>query len=355
MKYNITISKEQLFNTLHDDSGYEIAAGFSSLDECHNLAEHSSEGPEGKSVAALPLSLQAALEQESEREGVSLDQQVVRTLAAHLSELTTTRNSAAAPIIRAFLEVRDGYSADRVVADPELNKKFLDCVRELGATGTDFQLNWTLFNARKNGLLSVPTKTRRYTVTGKDEFEFATEMAICHIQRRLEREAGHRMSLDRIICDPELARQFDATAALLAPGYSPIEYRWVVLGLRKARRFSKKATDVECPQFQRLGRAIDIRASSIATKQGLYTIRTDNLTLYVGETDNLRHRIEHHFDSSHGGSLLPDWLYDVRRNDIQLGVLPLEVNALHQCRKTLELGCIGKYRPPLNYVCGQSK
>ena len=332
-----------------------LLPGGGAFDECDSLVEHGSEGFEGSTVAALPLSLQAALEQESEREGVSLDQQVVRTLASHLSELATTRNSAAGPIIRAFLEVRDGYSADRVVADPVLNEKFLDCVRRLGVTGTDFQLNWTLFNARKNGLLSVPTRTRRYTVAGKDEFEFATEMAICHIQRRLERETGHSMSLDRIICDPELAKQFDATAALLAPGYSPIEYRWVVLGLRKARRFSKKVADVECPQFQRLGRAIDIRASSIAAKQGLYTIRTDDLTLYVGETDNLRHRIEHHFDSSHGGALIPNWLYDVQRNDIQLGILPLDQSALHQSRKVLELGCIGKYRPPLNYVCGQSK
>ena len=27
MRYNITISKEQLLNALHDDSGYDVAAG----------------------------------------------------------------------------------------------------------------------------------------------------------------------------------------------------------------------------------------------------------------------------------------------------------------------------------------
>lgn len=355
MKYNITISKEQLLNPLHDDSGYEIAAGVLALDECENLTELSPGGPQDESVATLPDSLQSALEKEAARGDVILNQQVVRTLASHLSELAATHNSAAVPIIRAFLEVRDGYSTDFVVADPELNQKFLDRVRQLGGTGTDYELNWTLFNARKGGLISVPTKTRRYSVKGKDEFEFATEMAICHIQKKLERETGRIISLDRIICDPDLAEQLDATAALLAPDHSPIEYRWVVLGLRKARRLSSKAADVVCPRFKRLGRAIDIPASSVTTEQGLYAIRTDRLTLYVGETDNLRHRIEHHFDSAHGRSLLPDWLYDVRGNDIQLGVLPLDANTLHQYRKTLELGCIGKYRPPLNYVCCQSQ
>ena len=302
----------------------------------------------------LPHSLQVALDREVARQGVSLDQQVVRSLATQLSDLAATQNSSTAAIIRAFLEVRDGYSTDRVVADPELNRNFLDRVRQLGGSGTDFELNWTLFNVRKASLISVPTKTRRYTVAGKDEFEFATEMAICHIQQKLRREVGHSVSLDRIICDPELAKQFDATAALLAPGYSPIEYRWVVLGLRKARRLSGKTADVECPKFNRLGRAIDISLSRLTTEQGLYTIRTDLLPLYVGETDNLRHRIEHHFESARGKSLLPDWLYDVPQSEIELGIIPLDASALHEFRKTLELGCIGKYRPPLNYVCSQS-
>jgi len=355
MKYNITISKEQLLSTLYDDNGYEIAAGVPAIDEYEDLTEISQDDPQGQAVATLPPSLHAALEKEAARAGVTLDQQVASALASQLAELATTPHSAAVPIIRAFLEVRDGYSTDFVVADPDLNRKFLNRVRQLGGTGTDFELNWTLFDARKSGLISVPTKTRKYTVAGKDEFEFATEMAICHIRQKLERETGKSISLDKMFCDPELIKQFDAIAALLAPGYSPVEYRWVVMGLRKkAGRLWKKAAGISCPQFERLGRAIDIRTTNITNEQGLYTIRTDDVALYVGETDNLRHRVEQHFESAQGKSLLPDWLSDVPRNQLQLGVLPLGVNTLSGYRRTLELGCIGEYRPRLNCTGRQS-
>lgn len=309
----------------------------------------------GKFVARVPQSLHAALEKEAAREGVSLNQLVVTKLAMQLSDLADNGRSPVAPLIRAFLEVRDGYSTDRVVADPELNRRFLERARQLGAIGTDFQLNWTLFNARKAGSISVPTKTRRYTVPGKDEFEFATEMAISFIQRKLEREAGHSISLDKIICDPELAEQFDKTASLLAPGYRPLEYRWIVLGLRKARRFSKQAAEVDCPRFDSFGTAADIRAGKLPTGQGLYTIRTDRANIYIGETDNLRHRIEHHFESGGGKSLLPEWLFEARKNEVQLGILPLGTTVLHEYRKTLELGCIGRFQPPLNYINGQPR
>jgi site-specific DNA-methyltransferase (adenine-specific) len=355
MKYNIVITKEQLLDPLYDDSGCDVAAGVVAFDPGTDEVEPTLAAEQVSSAAALPKSLHKALKHEAARQGEQLDQLVVTTLAGQLSDLASTRNAPAVPVIRAFLEVRDGYSADRVVADPELNKKFLDRVRELGATGTDFEVNWMLFNARKNGLLSLPTKTRRFSIAGKDNFEFATEMAICHIQAQLEREMGERISLDKIICDPDLAERFDSVAALLAPDHSPIEYRWVVLGLRKARRLSKKAANIDCPRFKRLGSATEIRMSRLPIGQGLYVIRTDRLGLYVGETDNLRHRIEHHFESAGGKALLPEWLFDVRRDDVQLGVLSLDANTRHEYRKTLELGCIGKYRPPLNYVSGQAR
>ena len=44
---------------------------------------------------------------------------------------------------------RAGVDIDRVIADPEMNHAFLHRCRELGISGTDYDLNWRLMNARK--------------------------------------------------------------------------------------------------------------------------------------------------------------------------------------------------------------
>ena len=119
----------------------------------------------GRFIVRLPQSLHAALEHEADEEGVSLNQLVVVKLAVQLSNLASGPHSQMGSIIQAYLEVREGFSTDRVVADPALNRRFLNRCRELGATGTDFDLNWALFTARKNRHLTDIPKTKRFSVS----------------------------------------------------------------------------------------------------------------------------------------------------------------------------------------------
>jgi site-specific DNA-methyltransferase (adenine-specific) len=49
--------------------------------------------------------------------------------------------------------------------------------------------------------------------------------------RYLERRRG--VSLDDLICDPDIAAEFDKLASELAPGFTSLEYRWAALALRK--------------------------------------------------------------------------------------------------------------------------
>src|SRR5262249_11776807 len=76
----------------------------------------------GRFVVRLPESLHRALELEAEREGVSLNQLVVAKLAVQLSSMA---GDPMAFILQAFLEVRQGYSTERVIADPEMDRMFL--------------------------------------------------------------------------------------------------------------------------------------------------------------------------------------------------------------------------------------
>jgi hypothetical protein len=313
--------------------------------DTHGLVEGATPKKSGRFVVRLPHSLHAALGREAEREGVSLNQLVVAKLAADLS---TQAGQPLALIIQAFLEVRGGNSADRVIADPEMDRRFLQRCRELGLAGTDFELNWKLFNARRNKLLASLPRTKRYTVSNerRDEFEYASEIAVRYIQHK---EKG--ITLDKIICDPELAGRFDDAARRLAPGFSSLEYRWVALSLRKAHRLIPTAEKAHYPEFDFLGSSEQIRLAAIPKCEGIYLFQSDQEPIFVGETHDLRHRLERHFESSrsHG---LPEWLYDGQK-PIQLAIRALpKVNP--SSRKAIELTVIRTLRPLFNYLNSQT-
>lgn len=290
----------------------------------------------GRFVVRLPKTLHAALEQEATMEGTSLNQLVVAKLAARLSSFAS---GGKASLIQAFGEVRNGLSADRIIADPKLNTKFLRRCRELGLSGTDYDLNWALLNARKQRLMSDLPKTKRYTVKGKDEFEYASELAVRHLQ------LTKNVSLDKIICDPELAREFDGYAARIAPGYTPLEYRWGALGLRKAGRLRKgKATEIEVPDLENIGRVPRIKASALPQSSGLYLFSSVGNPVFLNHTDNLRHRIEQHMDVSESRGL-PDWLWNQGPLDLALAEMP---DIRRASRQLTELLLVKKLHPILN-------
>lgn len=307
----------------------------------------------GKFVVRIPKSLHFALEREAEKENVSLNQLVVVKLAAQLSEIASGTHPELAAVAQAFLEVRDGYSADRVIADPEMNRLFLHRCRELGLAGTDFELNWKLMYARKNRYLGRLPKTRKYTPSHIDEFEFSSEIAVRYVQRLTEPKNDRIVSLDKILCDPELAEKFDEIAMKLAPGFSRLDYRWTALGIRKAAgRYWQDAMKMELPCFDVLGSTKSVRAGRIPTGQGIYLFRCEDDALFVGETNNLRHRIEQHFDQSETKGV-PDWLYDSGRKAVSLGIVSLPAIE-HTNRKLLELRTIASLHPIFNLIASKS-
>lgn len=297
----------------------------------------------GRFVVRLPKSLHAALEREASAEGVSLNQLAVAKLAVQLESLAGDTLGA---VIRAFAEVRDGYSVDRVVADPELDRRFLERSRELGAPGSDFELNHLLFHARKNRKLQHLPRTRRYTPRDSDEFEYASEIALRYIQLREQSLAKHSVSLDRIICDPELAIAFDEAASRLAPGFTPLEYRWAALGLRKARRLAADAQDVALSRFEQIGATRSVRLNRVPESPGLYLFGSEIQAMFVGHTANLRHRIDRHFEYG-GKSGLPEWLQEVNQRPLNLGILPMPAVDFGE-RQKAELGAIRVLKPIFN-------
>jgi site-specific DNA-methyltransferase (adenine-specific) len=292
----------------------------------------------GKFVVRLPRSLHAALESEAEIEGTSLNQLVVTKLAVQLDNLAGGR---LASIIQAFGEVRDGYSVDRVIADPQLDRGFLRRCRELGLSGTDYDLNWALMNERKKGNLSHLPKTRRYTVREIDEFEYASELTVKFLQEK------KNVSLDHIICDPELAEEFDRYAARLSPGFTPLQYRWAALGLRKAGRLGSKAVkDDSLPELETLGKADSLRLERISEVGGLYLFSSEDDRVFLGQTDNLRHRMQRHMEVSAFRGL-PDWLWNTKKKPLQVSVAELP-GVTRSIRQRIEVVLVKNWQPLLN-------
>lgn len=304
----------------------------------------------GKFLVRVPRSMHVALDREAKSEGVSLNQLVMAKLAIQLETLSGGQDAI---IIRSFAEVREGFSSDRVVVDPILNARFLNKCRELGAKGTDFDLNWMLLGARKKKWLTNFPKTTKTTFRETDVFDFASEIAVRCVQEDYAKSHPDVPSLDRILCDPALRATFDSIAQLLAPGFTSLEYRWVALGLRKARRLIKNAGAIELPQLERCGAVRSISKNRIPDTKGVYVLRCDQQALFVGETDNLRQRIERHLEFN-GGKVVPDWIYDCGSKAIHLSLSALP-DVTHTDRRTIEFGIITNEHPIFNYVHRSSK
>jgi hypothetical protein len=206
-------------------------------------------------------------------------------------------------------------------------------------SGTDYDLNWALLNARKNGLLSDLPKTKKYTIRETDEFEYASELAVRHLQ------ITQQVSLDQIICDPDLAKLFDDLASRLSPGFTPLEYRWVALGLRKAGRLPQGgASVIEVPELQPVCAVPKLTASRLSQASGLYLFTSDGKPVFLSHTDNLRHRLERHMEVSSSRGL-PDWLWNEGPLELALAEMP---GAARGVRQKAEMMLIRSLHPILN-------
>jgi hypothetical protein len=213
-------------------------------------------------------------------------------------------------VIQAFTEMRDGWSADYVILNPERNLDFLQQCWRLGAAATPEELNWTLMNARKDGKLTSAQRSKRYSIakTELDRFSFAAEMALRELQDRAWIEEGREnLSLDKLLCSPRMAGQFDELAKKLSPGKSLLEYRWAAMTLRKARRLATRS--VTLPLFDKIGLLEDVRSSQLPTDGGLYWVSFEDRSAFVGVAHNLRIQVDS-FICCLGSTAVPDWLED---------------------------------------------
>ena len=263
----------------------------------------------------------------------------------------TEMQSEPQAIIEACANASRGFSIDRLIADPLLHDDFqLQCDR-LSVPGTPAERNRFLFRLRKSGKLKeAGIETTERTSIEWDQMEpflFAAEIAWQQIS-----EIYAQVSLDEIFCDPRLAKSFDAIASGFSPGFTPLEYRWAALKLRKevskgklrASRVSakdlgiRKFADQDCQPLTQLD------FQSVNHIPGVYALRnSDGKYLYAGETGDLNSRLKAQFcDAAQVG--WPDVVGD--RELLEL--LVFEVSSISDARLARQSRLLKWYRPQWN-------
>jgi hypothetical protein len=245
-------------------------------------------------------------------------------------------------VLESFLSVRNGFSPDRVIADPELDALFLGGCRQRGLTEPDEELNQVLLNARKAGALAdIPTEHRTW-LPNVSECAFASEIAV----RFLERRDG--VTLDQVLCSPKRAAEFDRVAARICPGLTPLEYRWGALRLRKRRRLKPELLARVSRSERVLNCCVsDLDLLTIPQSQGLYILFDSHTALYVGETKNLRRRLSKHLEHSDNKGLA-QWLWEHGSDGLHVEIHILAKDTRTKARKALEADLIDSRRPVFN-------
>lgn len=245
-------------------------------------------------------------------------------------------------IRQAFRSIHDGYSADRVVADPGLNAEFLSACRLLGIDAITPVLNRNLFNARKASLLTGIPTTRRTAFRDLDEYRFASEVSARFLEHRSQ------ATVDDILCDPDLASEFDKLAAGIAPGFTSLKYRWAALNLRKSKRLRPELlAHVVVPTAVQIGRIDMIDITKLPMEQGIYVFYGPAGTLYVGECENLRLRLKKHLDHSDIRAVARHfWEHGTSDVHLEIQVLPPTTSA--RVRRAFEAELINSRRAAFN-------
>ena len=205
-------------------------------------------------------------------------------------------------------------------------------------------MNMTLLNARKASALAGLPRSVRTSFGDTEDYSFASEIAIRH----LERTRG--LTLDRILCDPSIAEEFDELAAALAPGFTPLKYRWAALQLRKKRLLRPEPLiRVIVPEAGEMKRVGDLSLAEVPVSQGLYIFYDScgKSELYVGEAINLRRRLSQHIDHSDNKELARHiWGQGTESLWVQFYVLPPDTDT--RVRRALELDFITRLQPAFN-------
>lgn len=247
-----------------------------------------------------------------------------------------------AALVEAFRRACNGFSLDRVAADPELQRELAKHCQALEVPGDLQSWNASLFRLRKAGKLTGVPTTARTELSWEDCEAFlpAAEAALALL---LSNDAEE--SLDDLLCDPARAAEFDRLALRYGGRKKPFEYRWAALKLRKeARVLRSRAHELRRTELKfttPISTARGGKLNKLPEEPGLFSLYDgEGERLYVGAATDLRAAVT---------QLLPKSRLKIfdRQGDVRVAVCPRAVSwtDLLALRQTV----VARSRPTLNW------
>lgn len=216
----------------------------------------------------------------------------------------------------AFAAAHDGYSADEVLLDDELQAAFqTECRKRLPDADPE-RCNWTLLNLRKAGDLDVKaTKSREVAEGELDTLRHVAEITARAVQDQ------HRASIDRVMASPQWRADFNAAARKISPEVDAYLVRRAAFQLRKTRQLQPELIT----RLADWGR--EVRTYSVdelrdhpelaPNQPGIYLFRDASGYLYIGEAAELRKRLGQHLDQSDRQSLA-NYLKELKSDSVTI-------------------------------------
>ena len=216
-------------------------------------------------------------------------------------------------VIAAYKKAGEGFPADYILCDKDLNKKFIKVCRERGIGGSATIWNRYLLQLRKSGKLPKSTnRPKQISAEGMSRYGFASEVA----WRLLS--IDYRKTLDDILCSPDFAEEFDRLAMLYGPeGITSIEYRRAAISIRKRTKPARMAAQENQDQWSRKKLKQTALEDCLNAKYecpGVFVIGNGDAGIYAGESENIREHLELFTNNQNWQRLSPDSIY-VQRAD----------------------------------------
>ncbi len=266
-----------------------------------------------------------------------------------------TQTSAAAPSTaqlrdvtrKAFVKTHDGWSADEVLLNTELNKPFIKACHESLPNIDAAKLNWTLINLRKAGHLKGIKTTRR------NQKPLHKYSQIAEISARLVHDR-HQVSIDRIMADPMLRAEFDKEVLRIDPQLDLYSARKTAFQLRKQRRLKPEliariadwGREIESYSVEQVSNEPQL----IPKHPGIYIFRDQSGYLYIGQSENLQQRLKEHLDESSNFALAA-YLGDQVNENITIEIHAFDPNSRAKktmIRRAYESELIASRKPRFN-------
>lgn len=256
-----------------------------------------------------------------------------------------------AKIVKAFARVHRGYSADRLLADPDLDKAFIDACRDLGINEPPAAVNRRLLRIRK--ATDLPNRLPRTSVEDPRDlrpFLITAELAFAQIGYRYE------ASYDDLISDPEIGAAFDALARRMGHEGSAVDYRLAALHLRKNIRSRSRAEQRELAdlgvedlikRWEAVGPVAKVPIEDLPDNDGIFALSEPGRYLYLTRYPDLREGVER-FRDPDVLSALKNRFWEPSLKNISLEIILPVRNDLSL--RLLELKALEVHRPIFNLL-----